>query len=73
MSRNLPHIMPSPQPEVEEIFVAHQTTHQFYHEVQTRSEFKQHCEWYHSTAQRNRQDMERMRGEINFFQFFRRK
>lgn len=73
MSKNLPYIIPSPQPQIEEGFAAYQTTHQFYHEVQTRTEFRRHCEWYYSTAERNRQDLQKMRGELNIFQWFRRR
>ncbi len=73
MSKNLPYIIPSPQPQIEEGFAAYQTTHQFYHEVQTRAEFRRHCEWYYSTAERNRQDLQKMRGELNIFQWFRRR
>ncbi len=73
MSKDLPHIVPSAQPEVEETFAAHQTTHQFYHEVRARSEFKRHCEWYYTTAERHRQELEKMRGELNIFRLFRRR
>jgi hypothetical protein len=73
MSKNLPYILPFPQPQIEETFAAHQTTHQFYQEVQTRSEFRRYCEWYYTTAERNRQDLERMRGELNIFQWFRKR
>jgi hypothetical protein len=72
MSKNLPYIMPSPQPQVEEAFATYQTTHQFYHEVQSRSEFQRYCEWYYTTAEQNRQELKRMRGELNIFQWFRR-
>ena len=72
MSKNLPYIMPSPQPQVEEAFAAYQTTHQFYHEVRSRSEFQRYCEWYYTTAEQNRQELKRMRGELNIFQWFRR-
>ncbi len=47
MSKELPHIAPSPQPEFEEVFAVHQTVREFYHEVNTRSDFKKHCEWYY--------------------------
>ncbi|MBR8835467.1 MAG: hypothetical protein DSM106950_15950 [Stigonema ocellatum SAG 48.90 = DSM 106950] len=72
MSKNLPHIIISPQPQAEETFAAYQTSHQFYQEVQVRSEFKRHCEWYHTTAESHRQELERMRGEVNIFRWFRR-
>lgn len=73
MSKNLPYIIPSPPPQIDEAFAAYQTTHQFYHEVQTRAEFRRYCEWYYSTAERNRQDLQKMRGELNIFQWFRRR
>ncbi|MBG1261933.1 hypothetical protein [Nostoc commune] len=73
MSKNLPYIMPSPQPQVEGAFATYQTTHQFYHEVSSRSEFQRYCEWYYTTAEQNRQELKRMRGELNIFQWFRRR
>lgn len=72
MYKNLPYIIPATQPEVEESFASHQTTHQFYQEVRTRLEFKQHCEWYRTTAENNRRELEKMRGELNILQWFRR-
>ncbi|NMG21735.1 hypothetical protein [Brasilonema bromeliae] len=72
MSQELPQIIPSPQSEVEDTFSAYQTTHQFYTEVQARSELKQYCEWYYTTAERHRQDLEKMRGELNIMQWFRK-
>ncbi|WP_071191436.1 hypothetical protein [Trichormus sp. NMC-1] len=73
MSNELPYIVPSPQPEVDETFASYQTTHQFYHEVQTRSEFQDHCQWYYTTAAENRRDLEKMRGELNIMGWFRRR
>jgi hypothetical protein len=73
MSRNLPHILPSIPPQVEEAFATHKTTYEFYHEVQVRNEFKRHCNWYRTTADQNRRDLEKMRGEINIFEWFRRR
>ncbi|MEB3150402.1 MAG: hypothetical protein VKL60_15490 [Sphaerospermopsis sp.] len=70
MSKELPYIVPSPQPEVEEVFAVHQTTVEFYHEVQTRSEFKRYCEWYYTTAAENRRDLEKMRDELNIMGWF---
>ena len=73
MSKELPHIAPSPQPEFEEVFAVHQTVREFYHEVNTRSEFKKHCEWYYTTAAQNRQDLAKMRGELNIMDWFGRR
>ncbi|TAE55005.1 MAG: hypothetical protein EAZ76_16130 [Nostocales cyanobacterium] len=73
MSKELPYIVPSSQPEVEEIFSVHQTTVEFYHEVQTRNEFKIYCEWYYKTAAENRRELHKMRGELNIMSWFRRR
>ncbi|ARV58609.1 hypothetical protein BZZ01_08135 [Nostocales cyanobacterium HT-58-2] len=73
MSQELPRIIPAPQPEVEDTFATYQTTHQFYQEVQVRSDFQQHCEWYNTTAERHRQELKRMRGELNIMQWFRKR
>lgn len=72
MSKNLPYIIPAAQSEEEEGFSNYQITHQFYHEVHTRSEFQRHCEWYYATAEQHRQDLKKMRGELNILQWFRR-
>jgi hypothetical protein len=73
MSKELPYIVPSPQPEAEEVFGVHQTAQEFYQEVNTRSEFKQHCEWYNTTAAQNRRDLAKMRGELNIMAWFCRR
>ncbi|MBD2778280.1 hypothetical protein [Iningainema tapete] len=73
MTKNLPYIIPATPPEAEEAFAGHQITHQFYQEVQARADFKRHCEWYHTTADANRQELERMRSEPNIFRWFLRK
>ncbi|MBE9004265.1 hypothetical protein IQ259_04285 [Fortiea sp. LEGE XX443] len=72
MSHELPHVIPSLQPVVEETFSAYQTTHEFYYEVQQRLEFQRYCEWYYTTAEHHRQELKKMRGELNIFKWFRR-
>jgi hypothetical protein len=72
MSQHLPHILPALPPTVEEGFEVYQTTKQFYHEVQSRLEFERYCEWYAVTAEQNRQDLQKMRGEVNILRWFRR-
>lgn len=72
MSKDLPYIIPSPPPKVNQTFAVHQTTHQFYREVEARAEFQRHCDWYSTTAERHRQELEKMRGELNIFSWFRR-
>ena len=73
MTKELPYIVPSPQIKVDETFANYQATNQFYHEVQTRSEFERHCQWYDTTAAQNRRDLEKMRGELNIMQWFCRR
>jgi hypothetical protein len=73
MSKDLPYIVPSPQPEVEESFAVHQTSLEFYQEVRTRSELKLYCEWYHKTAAENRRELQKMRGELNIMGWFFRR
>ncbi len=73
MSQDFPQIIPSQQSQVEENLLVHQTTREFYNEVQIRSEFQQYCQWYYATAEHHRQELEKMRGELNIFAWFRRK
>ncbi|NES99040.1 MAG: hypothetical protein F6K62_13640 [Sphaerospermopsis sp. SIO1G2] len=73
MSQELPYIIPSSQPEVEEVFSAHQTTLDFYQEVKTRTEFNTYCEWYYKLAAQNQRDLQKMRGELNIMGWFRRR
>jgi hypothetical protein len=73
MSQKLPQILPSAQPEIEESLAAHQATREFYHEVQTRTEFKRYCDWYYTTAESNRQELKKMRGELNIMGWFLRR
>ena len=73
MSQELPIIVPSSESHVKESIAVSETTYRFYREVEVRSEFKRYCEWYSSTAQNNRQELKKMRGELNIFQWFRRR
>lgn len=73
MSQELRRIIPSGESQVEEIIAVNQTTYEFYREVEVRSEFKTYCEWYYATAKSNREELEKMRGELNIFQWFRRR
>ncbi|MEM7726302.1 MAG: hypothetical protein AAF208_07995 [Cyanobacteria bacterium P01_A01_bin.45] len=75
MSKEVPHIiLPRVQSEeVEEQFAGYEISQEFHSEVEARIEFKKYCEWYRRTAEANRQELEKMRGELNLFQFFRRR
>ncbi len=73
MSKDFPYIIPRAEPEVEENFAAQQVTKEFYDEVEVRNEFKNYCEWYKETARIHRQELERMRGELNILRWFLRR
>ncbi|MCU0565120.1 MAG: hypothetical protein MUF49_00800 [Oculatellaceae cyanobacterium Prado106] len=71
---NFPHhIIPTPQAEFEEVFSVYETTQAFYHEVQAREAFEEHCRWYHQVAAQNRSDLAKMQSELNIMQWFSRK
>ncbi len=72
MPDGLQRIIPAPQPEIEEHFSAYQTTSRFYREVESRSEFKRHCEWYYATALAHRRKLQQMQGELNVLSWFRK-
>jgi hypothetical protein len=73
MSKDFPYIIPSAPAEVEEVFGAAEVTREYYDEIKVRSTHKQHCEWYRATAARHRDELEKMRGELNIFAWFRRR
>ena len=73
MTKDLPHIIPAPQPEIEATFAAYHATRQFYSEVQARSEMKRYCEWYYTISERHRQELQQMRGDLNILAWFRRR
>lgn len=72
MSNEIRQIIPSPQGDVQEIFSAAQVTREFYDEVGVREDFQRYCQWYRASCALHRQELEKMRGEFNFFRFFRR-
>jgi hypothetical protein len=56
-----------------EIFQIYRTTHQFYHEVQSREDHDRYCEWYAEVSKQHRHELKKMRGDVNVFSWFRRK
>lgn len=72
MPEQFPKIIPAPQPDIEETFAAYQATSQFYREVQSRTELQRYCAWYYTIAERHRQELQQMRGELNILGWFRR-
>lgn len=63
----LHHIIPTPQPEIQEIFQVYETTYQFYREADYRQELDRYCEWYSQVAEQHQRDLAQMRGEVNLF------
>ena len=59
-------IVPAPPPPAD-IFAAYQLAHQFYREAHHRDEQERYCEWYRLTAERNRQEFQKMQGDLNLF------
>lgn len=71
MLKEFPYFIPAPPPAAE-IFATYQMTHDFYREAEYRKELERYCQWYHMTAEANRQELQRMRGDINIFGWFNR-
>ena len=72
MTDELRRIIPTPQPEIANIFATYEATSQFYQEVQSRQAVKLYCEWYYTTSKRHRQELQQMRDEFNILSWFRR-
>lgn len=72
MSEELQQIIPAPNsPIVQETFAAIATTSQFYREVKSRDVMSVYCAWYNTTAEKHRQELKQMRGELNILRWFR--
>jgi hypothetical protein len=73
LPNNFSQLIPYLQPELE-ILETHQVTQEFYQEVKYRQEFEVYCQWYYETAESHRQELQKMRGDLNLFRwFFRQK
>lgn len=70
MSNEFREIVPTPPPIVDESFATHQLTGQFYREIEYRQEFERYCQWYYETAALHRQELQKMRSELNIFRWF---
>lgn len=69
LPNNFSQLLPSLQPELE-ILETYKVTQEFYQEVKYREEFEAYCQWYDETAECHRQELEKMRGDINLFSWF---
>lgn len=63
-------IIPLPQPQAEEILLAHQASFDFFEEVRFRAAFAEYCEHYQQLAAQHRQELEAMQDDINLFGWF---
>lgn len=59
-----------PDQAVVEALQVHQLTREFHQEVEYRDEFAQYCSWYYQTAARHRQELEKMRRDVNILGWF---
>ncbi len=62
-------IIPMP-PKAADIFATYQLAHEFHREAEHRQELERHTEWYRLTAERHRQELEKMQGDINVLGWF---
>lgn len=53
-----------------EIIELYRTTQEFYDEVQYREELDRYSLWYQSTAEQNRREYTKLRGDFNLFGWF---
>jgi hypothetical protein len=65
-------LIPKPQSNPE-VLVAYELIRQFHREVESREEFDRYCQWYRAIAAQHRQELEKMRSDINLFGWFCRK
>ncbi len=72
MSKEFRQIIPKIPPAAE-IFASYQMAYEFRREAEYRQELKIYCEWYQLTAQSNRQELAKMRRDINIFGWFNRR
>jgi hypothetical protein len=69
MFEDLRWITPLP-PEIVEAIIAYELTREFYREVKYREEHKRYCQWYYETAEKHRQELQRMQGDVNILGWF---
>lgn len=72
LPNNFSQLIPYLPPELETL-ETYQFTQEFYQEVKYREEFEAYCQWYDDTAEFHRQELEKMRGDLNLFAWFRGK
>lgn len=53
-----------------EILESHQLSYDFHRELKHRQAFAEYCQWYHETAQQNKQELAKMNQDFSLFRFF---
>ncbi|MGQ9872438.1 hypothetical protein [Leptodesmis sp.] len=72
MNHDLRWIAPIPPESDHGVLEAQVLTRQFYQELEHRRAFEKHCQWYHATAERHRQELQTMRRDFNLLGWFYR-
>lgn len=72
MSDGIHRIVIVPPPQIDERIATHHVSREFHREVSGREDFAAYCQWYRETAERHRQELETMRGDLNVFGWFSR-
>ena len=60
-------------PVQQEVLEAYEVTYEFRREVQYRQDFERYCQWYQLIAERHRQELAKLRGDVNILGWFRRR
>jgi hypothetical protein len=72
MAEQFRYIIPAPPPPAD-IFATYKLSNEFYREALHRQEHERYCKWYRLTAQSHRQELQKMRDDINLFGWFCRR
>jgi hypothetical protein len=70
MDNSLQWLGAQPDSPAQEILEVHALAQEFRQEVQYRDDHEAYCQWYAAAAQQHRAELERMRYEVNFLNFF---
>ncbi|PPT10057.1 hypothetical protein CKA32_001617 [Geitlerinema sp. FC II] len=73
MSDGINRIVFVPPPQLDDRIETHHVTREFHREVGYRRDFEAYCQWYYDTAERHRQEFQKMQGDINLFGWFSRR
>lgn len=57
-------------PNIIEAIIVHNLSREFYREVKYREEHARYCQWYYETAEKHRQEFQKMQGDINILGWF---